>query len=84
VDDVERLLGDGDDIGGAAAGERSLPNLPADAEPKALLAVGCWCWCSGVVGSDDTPGLLDGGLRMLLSGVCVTGNRKQSLKLSIP
>lgn len=70
VDDDERLLGDGDNVGGATAGERSLANRPADVEPKALLAVGCWC--SGVVGSDDTPGLLD-GLRRLLSGVSSFG-----------
>lgn len=81
VDDDERLLGDGDNVGGATAGERSLANRPADVEPKALLAVGCWC--SGVVGSDDTPGLLD-GLRRLLSGVCITGSRGSQSQLSIP
>ena len=79
VEDEERLLGDG--VGGeaasAAAGERSLANLPdAEAEPNALLAaVGCCCWCSGVDGSDDTPGLLGDGLRMLLSGVCISSSR---------
>ena len=83
VEDEERLLGDGDDVGGAAAGERSLTNLPADAEPKALLAVSCcWCWCSGVVGSDDTPGLLDGSLRILLSGVCITDSLNSQLSIS--
>lgn len=85
VEDEERLLADGDDVGGAAAaGERSLANLPADAEPKALLTIGCccWCWCSGVVGSDDTPGLLEGSLRMLLSGVCITSQAAKADSLN--
>jgi len=81
VEDEERLLGDG--VGGeaasAAAGERSLANLPAEAEPNALLtAVGRCCWCSGVDVSDDTPGLLGDGLRMLLSGVCIPSSRNIS------
>lgn len=55
----------------AAAGDLSLANLPAEAKPNALLAAGCCC--SGVVGSDDIPGLLDDNdLRKLLSGVCHT------------
>ena len=81
VEDEERLLGDGVDgeAVGAAAGERSLANLPAEAEPNALLtAVGRCCWCSGVDVSDDTPGLLSDGLRMLLSGVCIPSSRNIS------
>lgn len=82
VEDEEWLLGDWvDRVGGdgdsAAAGERSLANLPVpvDMEPNALLAAASsCCWCSGVVGSDDTPGRrLDDGLRMLRSGVSSFG-----------
>jgi len=80
AEDEERLLGDGvGEAVGAAAGERSLANLPAEAEPNALLtAVGRCCWCSGVDVSDDTPGLLGDGLRMLLSGVCIPSSRNIS------
>lgn len=73
VEEEERVLGDWDNVGDGGspvAGERSLANLPVEAEPNTLLAA-VGCCCSGVVGSDDTPGLLVDGLRMLLSGVCI-------------
>ena len=80
-----RLLGDQDGVTGdgdsaEADGDLSLATLPAEAEPNVLLAAG-GCCCSGVVGSDDIPGLLDDDLRKLLSGACLTAASISFLRL---
>jgi hypothetical protein len=70
LEDQDGVTGDGDSAGDDP--DLSLATLPTEAEagPNVLLAAG-WC-CSGVVGSDNVPGLLEDDLRKLLSGACHT------------